>query len=154
ERPEDVLALLEHFLARFSRELGKDVHAISPDALELLLRYSWPGNVRELQSVLKQALLHATGSVLVTELLPDYARSRVRNSSAEVAHEPGLDSWDSFVAHRLQSGSQDLYAEALSRMERFLISRVLRHTAGNQSQAAKTLGITRGCLRNKMRTLG
>jgi DNA-binding protein Fis len=54
----------------------------------------------------------------------------------------------------LRSGSPDLYAEALGLMERSLVTRVLRHTRGNQLQAAKILGITRGSLRTKIRTLG
>ena len=154
ERPEDVMVLLEHFLMRFSRELGKDVHAISPEALELLLRYGWLGNVRELQSVLKKALLHATGTVLVSEFLPEQIKSRSRTAGGEHSRDVQFNGWDAFINGRLHAGSEDLYAEALNLMEKFLITRVLRHTAGNQSQAAKILGITRGCLRNKIRSLG
>jgi DNA-binding protein Fis len=62
--------------------------------------------------------------------------------------------WEGFLEDRLRAGSQDLYAEALSVMERSLLTRVLRHTRGNQLQAAKVLGITRGSLRTKIRTLG
>jgi nitrogen regulation protein NR(I) len=155
ERRDDIMVLLQHFLMRFSRELGKDVHALSPEALEILLRYDWPGNVRELQSVLKKALLHATGPVLIPEFLPEQLRSGKTAATAEAkadAHHG--DSWEAFVSGRLLSGSEDLYAESLTLMEKFLIARVLRHTAGNQSQAAKILGITRGCLRNKIRALG
>ena len=155
ERPDDVMVLLEHFLMRFSRELGKDVQAISPEALELLLRYNWPGNVRELQSMLKQALLHASGSVLVSEFLPEQIRSRGKsNGSSDAQREMQFGGWESYIGERLDSGTEDLYAEALTLMEKFLITRVLRHTGGNQSQAAKILGITRGCLRNKIRSLG
>jgi two-component system nitrogen regulation response regulator GlnG len=154
ERPEDVVALLEHSLARFSRELGKKVIAISPEALELLLHYSWPGNVRELQSVLKQSLLHATGTVLVSEFLPDHVKAGGRPCGPAGRHDGGMLHWESFLTDRLLANSEDLYAEALVLIERSLIARVLRHTGGNQSQAAKTLGITRGCLRNKIRALG
>jgi two-component system nitrogen regulation response regulator GlnG len=61
---------------------------------------------------------------------------------------------ESFVRERLQIGSQNLYAEALELMERTLIVKVLEHTQGNQLQAAKILGITRGSLRFKIRALG
>lgn len=154
ERPDDIMVLLEHFLMRFSRELGKDVQAISPEALELLLRYNWPGNVRELQSVLKQALLHATGSVLVPEFLPEQIRARGKVASGDGPREMQFGSLESYIVQRLDAGTEALYAEALTLMEKFLITRVLRHTGGNQSQAAKILGITRGCLRNKIRSLG
>jgi two-component system nitrogen regulation response regulator GlnG len=59
-----------------------------------------------------------------------------------------------FIVLREQAGSRNLYAETLEMMERYLITRVLRDTAGNQSKAAERLGITRGSLRNKIRTLG
>ncbi len=154
QRPEDVMALVEHLLARFSRELNKDVRSISPEAFAILLRYRWPGNVRELQSVLRQALLHATGTVLVPEFLPDYISARSASADGQPRREAALGDWESFLADRMQAHSEDLYAESLTMMERFLIARVLRHTAGNQSQAAKMLGITRGCLRNKIRSLG
>jgi DNA-binding NtrC family response regulator len=52
------------------------------------------------------------------------------------------------------AGSRDLYAETLEMMERYLITRVLRETEGNRSQAAERLGITRGSLRHKIRSLG
>ena len=153
DRGDDLLLLLEHFLHRFRHELGKEVHSISPDALDLLMHYPWPGNVRELQSVLKQSLLQAAGPVIIPEFLP------------EVVHrEPGLprvfngtDDLSSnlapLVEGRLQAGSTNLYAEAVEMMERFLITQVLRSTGGNQSHAAIILGITRGCLRRKIRTL-
>ena len=58
------------------------------------------------------------------------------------------------IREQLEAGSNDLYAEALAVMERQLVTAILRHVGGNQLQAAKILGITRGSLRNKMRTLG
>jgi DNA-binding NtrC family response regulator len=70
ERAADLPVLVKHFLRRFSRELGKEVYRVTPEALELLLRYPWPGNVRELQSVLKQAILQATGNVVVRSGIP------------------------------------------------------------------------------------
>lgn len=64
------------------------------------------------------------------------------------------DRLESLVAERLQAGSENLYAEALTWMERRLIVEVLRLTHGNQSRAAEILGITRGCLRRKIRMQG
>ena len=60
----------------------------------------------------------------------------------------------SFLEGRLTESSQNLYAEAIEFMERYVVMRVLQTTGGNQSRAAKILGITRGSLRNKIRTLG
>jgi two-component system nitrogen regulation response regulator GlnG len=61
---------------------------------------------------------------------------------------------EQFIEEQLNAGTTDLYAEVLRRMDRLLLARVLRHTHGNQLQAAKLLGITRGSLRNKLRELG
>jgi two-component system nitrogen regulation response regulator GlnG len=151
ERLEDLPLLVDHFLKRFSRELGKDVQQISPETLELLGQHPWYGNLRELQGVLKQALLQATGPILVPEFLPE----SVRNQGTKGKETgPGGVLSESFVSERLQMGSQNLYAEALELMERTLIVKVLEHTQGNQLQAAKILGITRGSLRFKIRALG
>jgi two-component system nitrogen regulation response regulator GlnG len=149
ERVEDLPRLVEHFIRRFSHELGKEVQQTSPEALAVLARYPWPGNVRELQSVLKQAILQASGPVLVPDFLPPSVTEEPPNGAAVAAPE-----WDRFIAERLEGGSQDLYAEALTSMERHLLTAVLRHTSGNQVQAARILGITRGSLRTKIRALG
>jgi two-component system nitrogen regulation response regulator GlnG len=157
ERGGDLLLLVQHYLRRFSRELGKDVQAIAPEALDSLQRYSWPGNVRELQSVLKQALLQAAGPLL----LPDFLQAAFGHRPLAVGHagKPTAESRQpmaelgQFIDERLRAGAEDLYAETLRRMERLLLTRVLRHTGGNQVQAARVLGITRGSLRTKLREL-
>lgn len=153
ERGEDILLLLEHCLQRFSRELCKTVHGISPDARELLVNYSWPGNVRELEAVMRQALLQTTGTVILPEFLPDSVQFC---SPAELSmgpeNAPPCD-LQSFMDHILSTQSQDIHGEATEMMERYVLTRVLLHTHGNQSQAARMLGITRGSLRKKIRSL-
>src|SRR5258708_2536271 len=70
ERGDDLLLLVQYYLRRFNRELGREVRGVTPVGLERLRGYPWPGNVRELQSVLKQALLKASGPVLLPAFLP------------------------------------------------------------------------------------
>src|SRR5262249_40382054 len=70
-RGDDLLLLAQHFVRRFSRELGREVRQVAPEAMTRLHDYSWPGNIRELQSVLKQALLQARGAVLLPAFLPE-----------------------------------------------------------------------------------
>lgn len=65
----------------------------------------------------------------------------------------GITDWDTFIDSRLERGSDDLYADAVTETERKLLSRVLRHTHGNQAQASRILGITRASLRKKLRIL-
>src|SRR5205085_587387 len=71
ERGDDLPLLVRHYLSRFGRELGREVQEVAPEVLERLRGYSWPGNIRELQSVLKQALLRASGTVLLPAFLPE-----------------------------------------------------------------------------------
>lgn len=151
ERGDDLIVLIGALIARYSADLGKQVSGVSPEAMQLLMRYSWPGNIRELQSVLRQSLLHATGQVLLPEFLPEevrLGRKPVSSTPAEVSDGVGLES---FIDEALRNGTEGLHAASIAVMERYLIARVLERTAGNQSQAAKILGITRGSLRNKLR---
>lgn len=154
ERRQDVLLLLEWFLARFRKELGKDVHGFSPDVLETLLNYSWPGNIRQLQSVLKQAIVQATGPVIIADFLPAELRSQEATAAAAAEEHGDTGDLAALIRRRLEGGSRNLYAEALEEMERTLLASVLESTHGNQSKAAEILGITRGSLRNKIRQLG
>jgi nitrogen regulation protein NR(I) len=156
-REDDLSLLVQHYVRRFSRELGKAVQSVAPEAMEVLRRYSWPGNVRELQSALKQAILQAAGPVLLSEFLPALHAISLADSAADVGlHVPSAadTALEPFIDEQLQAGAKDLYAAVLQRVDRLLLTRVLRHTNGNQLQAAKLLGITRGSLRTKLRELG
>jgi DNA-binding NtrC family response regulator len=157
ERGDDLLLLIEAFLSRLSQELGKSLQRVSPEALKILVEYPWPGNVRELQSMLRKALLNLSGPVLVPEFLPEEVRhgAAAPTPDAGGASGNGLPSdLSTLLRSQLNSGSENLYAEALEFMERYLITSVLQTTGGNQSKAAKILGITRGSLRNKTHALG
>src|SRR3954462_15529859 len=71
DRREDIPLLAEHFLTKYSEQMGKDVTSISHDALELLVRHDWPGNIRELENVLERAVaLEASPTVLAESLPP------------------------------------------------------------------------------------
>jgi DNA-binding NtrC family response regulator len=152
ERGDDLPLLIRHYARRFSRELGKDVRDVAPDALEVLRHNSWPGNVRELQSTLKQALLRATGPVLLSDFLPGTTGGPEQlPSPAGEGADQGLEE---LIEQHLREGRDGLYDAAVRWLERRLLTRVLRHTGGNQVQAAKILGINRGSVRSKARELG
>jgi two-component system nitrogen regulation response regulator GlnG len=152
ERGNDLAMLVQHYLRRFSRDLGRQVREIAPEALERLRAYPWPGNVRELQGVLKQALLQATGTVLIPAFLPEFLR-------APPDAGPGKDvgpeaDFEAFILRRLEEGTTTLSGEVHQRLDRLLVRLALRHTRGNQAQAARLLGISRQTLRVKTRELG
>jgi two-component system nitrogen regulation response regulator GlnG len=155
DRGDDVALLARHFLKRFSRDFGKEARDYSPEALDLLSHYDWPGNIRELQSVVKQALLEAVGPVIVPDFLPQSVRPD-QSTAATTGSQPQQDSGElaAFIRERLQAGSTDLHAEALTMLERVLLPEVLKHTGGNLSRAARILGITRPTLRTKLADAG
>lgn len=159
EREGDVVLLLEHFLALLNRQLGKEVKGIAPGALQRLLEYDWPGNIRELQGVLRQALLQCSGEVLLESNLPAELKASSVQSSREKPTESRVSKQSTgglsqFINERLAALSKDLYAETLAQMETELLTLVLQHAGGNQSEASRILGITRGSLRNKIRSHG
>jgi two-component system nitrogen regulation response regulator GlnG len=152
ERGDDLRLLAEHFVRNFSRELGKDVRAIAPEALALLERYSWPGNVRELQSVVKRSLLQASGPLLLPAFLPAFLSDAGRPAGG--ARDQGHESIAHFVQRELSAGTSSLYADVHAFTDRLLLAEVLRHTGGNLSQAARLLGISRVTLRTRLQALG
>lgn len=71
ERKDDIVPLAEHFLEKYSSEIGKTVRNIDDTALRLLSDYNWPGNVRELQNIIERAVLISEGNTIVPENLPE-----------------------------------------------------------------------------------
>jgi two-component system nitrogen regulation response regulator GlnG len=152
ERPEDIAALAQHFVARYAEELGSGPRVLSPDALECLLAHAWPGNVRELENAIKRALVLGSGEVLTREAFAFLAPPAAPGEAAVPAglEELVLREVDAALA----AGARDLHDALLQRIERPLLERVLAHTGGNQLRAAALLGINRNTLRKKLTELG
>jgi DNA-binding protein Fis len=91
--------------------------------------------------------------VLIPDFLPSFARLDQELEKRQTALPRSLD-LARYVEERLHAGSENVHTEAVEFMEKYVLTRVLEETDGNQSQAAKILGITRGSLRNKLRSLG
>ncbi|HEX9020950.1 MAG TPA: sigma-54 dependent transcriptional regulator [Nitrospirota bacterium] len=70
ERKEDIGALVNHYLAKYAQEMGRQIKSVSPGAVDIMMDYRWPGNVRELQNVIERALLVSEGNVVGPEHLP------------------------------------------------------------------------------------
>ena len=123
-RREDIPALIEHFVTRY----GGQATRISPETLDLLMRYRYPGNVRELEHIIQRGLTLARGSLLRPLDLPDEVRS---------------------------DGYQDAgqLQERLDAMERDILVTALRNANWVQTRAAGELGISERVLRYKMSRL-
>jgi len=130
ERREDIPVLAEHFLRKFSREMGKPVSDISPEAMSLLERYRWPGNVRELENVIERAVALETTAAIQAERLP-----QTLTALPEAAPDaPGL-----------APGFQlDAYLKGL---EAELVRRALVDAHWDRSRASERLGIAPRSLR-------
>jgi DNA-binding NtrC family response regulator len=153
ERGDDLPMLVQQYVRRLNRELGRDVRQVAPDALDRLRAYSWPGNIRELQSVLKQALLKASGSVLIPAFLPDSLDAVADPATTGPAAPAGFQ-FEPFLRQRLEAGTADLYAEAHRQLDRILLPLALEHSGGNQRLAVRLLGIARQTFRAKLREAG
>jgi two-component system response regulator AtoC len=140
ERPEDILPLARHFVARFSRELRREPPDIHGEAQAWLQRYAWPGNVRELRNVLERALILAPGGTLQTEHLPPETGGPP--ASADVG------------APKAAAVSLPAAGLRLEEVERDLVRQALDATGGNQVRAARLLGISRDALRTRMKKFG
>ncbi len=155
ERLEDVSELAHFFLFRFDRELNLDLRGFAPEALEVLQSYAWPGNVRELQGVVKQAMLNASGRLVLVEFLPEHL---LGTPAHETPIHPEVEAaafdLSAFIESLLPTAAGRLYGQVIGAVERILLARVLRYTHGHQVQASELLGISRGTLRHRMRTLG
>ncbi|TMQ05046.1 MAG: sigma-54-dependent Fis family transcriptional regulator [Deltaproteobacteria bacterium] len=135
ERKADVRLLVQHFLAKHGRRIGKIV-PVDAEVYDCLEAYAWPGNVRELENLVQRALILAQGAELTVEDFafdPDSAIPT--ESSAEAGHGASL--------------RDDLKDE-----ERRRITRTLQQCKGNQSEAARLLGMPRRTLVERLRSYG
>ena len=155
QRGDDINLLIDNFIQRFAKQMGSKVEGISVEAMQVLRDYQWPGNVRELQSVVRRSMLMATGPIIVPENLSIGNEAAPADAAANTRpSEAGADWLSGSFKKLIEDGSTEVYAETLAEMETRLIRQMLIHTGGNQSRAAELLGITRGSLRTKIRSLG
>jgi transcriptional regulator with PAS, ATPase and Fis domain len=126
DRLEDIPLLVEHLLEQLGAEMNRRVDGVAADAMVLLMNHTWPGNVRELRNILERAMVVATGHI-------------IQASDLGLRRPPCMDT---------QNGAA---LASLEDVERHHIARVLGDSDGNISLAARTLGIDRATLYNKLR---
>ncbi|MGB8658287.1 MAG: sigma-54 dependent transcriptional regulator [Candidatus Zixiibacteriota bacterium] len=132
ERKEDIPALAQHFLKKYSLENNRQIEGISQKVYEMFLEYSWSGNVRELENYIERAVVTAQGKILTPRDFPkELSFGRIRQPSGEI--EVGSTVYEA---------------------ERKLILKTLKAHEGNRTKTAETLGISTRTLRNKLREYG
>lgn len=131
ERPEDIPALLEAFLAALAEERGSRIRHVSPEALRLLTAHSWPGNVRELRNAVEWISLSCKDETIRPEHLPPHLRP---------------------AAPAVRRDLPSLLSLGLSveEMEKAMIQEALEKAEGNVSEASRLLKMTRNTLRYRM----
>ncbi len=162
ERIDDLDLLVSHFIHRLLMISPAGDQSspprVSQGAMNLLKAYDWPGNVSQLKSVLHRVLVESRGVVLATDALHRAlgTTERARRTRSETVHsDVGVEgSWDfeGFIAGLLNEGIDNLYGMTVQKFDQQLLTIVLKHTQGNQTQAARLLGMTRTSLRRKIAT--
>ena len=128
ERGNDIILLADHFLDRYTRKYKKEIHGLTREAKNKLLKYTWPGNVRELQHTIERAVILGDGSMLKPENFLFHTTSKQKKEEEVILN--------------------------LEQLERQAIEKALRISNGNISRAAEYLGITRYALYRKLEKLG
>jgi len=139
-RPSEIEPLARHFLREFSIRSGQSVPTLGPAALGKLLAHDWPGNVRELRNVMERATLLVTGSVLQPEHV-------MIESSVD---GPSHDLFDAEFEAETAVIASPFIEGATPEDEKARILKALEACGGNQTRAAKMLGIARRTLINRI----
>ena len=145
ERKEDIIPLAMHYMKLFDKEFKKSVTGISPEAQKLLVDYPWHGNARELKNVLERICILEDTDVIYPEHI-----------SSEIVDYVGSSQTELVAAAEEEKAMLNIPPEGLSlkNLEKDLVIKALQMVNGNQTRAARLLGISRDALRYKMQKLG
>ncbi|REJ84558.1 MAG: sigma-54-dependent Fis family transcriptional regulator [Planctomycetota bacterium] len=154
--PEDIPALVEHFLRKYAEENGRTVTGASQEAIGFLKAYSWPGNVRELENYVERAVVLATGDSIGADLLPPHVRGEAPIRVGRAGKDDLESLCSDLVGRELRESASDgnAYARVMGLVERELILQVLRMCQGTQTKTASRLGINRNTLHKKIEEHG
>lgn len=136
ERRSDIPALVDFFVEKFNKKLGRNVTGVDEEVITLFMSYRWPGNIREMENVLERMILMARGPVLKLEDVPQ----EIKLAIDEEHRGPDV-----------QSGQfKEIIREQISEVEKQMIIRCLEECGGNITKAARQLGLSRKGLQLKM----
>ena len=134
ERKEDIPYLVEHFLQKIGKEIGKEKYEFIDEAMQKMMDYHWPGNVRELENIVERSLVLTENKRISSKILPFVNQTAKTSADSDVLLSPGVIP--------LQ--------KAVEQVEIKLISRALRYSNGNKAAAARLLGLKSNTLFYKM----
>jgi len=132
ERKEDIPLLIEHFIRKFGRLSGKEIHGLSPEVMPALMSHDFPGNIRELENIIEYATVVCKNGLIGIEHLPDHFREHSERRDQRISREK---------------------ANSLKDVERSYICEALNRNQWNRSATAAEMGIHPTTLWRKMRRL-
>jgi len=141
ERKEDFSHLVDFFIQKYNKKLGKRIQSLDEKALTVLMQFQWPGNIRQLENVLERMILLSEKMTLTLEDIPSEI-SQLTSISTPSFRPEDMTSQGSF---------KEIVKETTQKIEKNLIIKALEETHGNITRAAKILGISRKSLQNKMK---
>jgi two-component system nitrogen regulation response regulator GlnG len=155
ERRGDVPLLIDHFIAKFSNQLGLQRRALSKKALPLLCKHPWPGNVRELENNVHTALVMSKNDEMQPDDFPSLSDDAPQlEVDLTVLQDDYTETFSKIVepvmARLIATSPGQIYHFLESALERAVISTCLKHFNGNQVKASETLGISRNTLRDRI----
>ncbi len=127
ERKEDIPLLVEHFIKIYNKEFAKSIKGVTPEVMDIFMKYDWPGNVRELENTIQRAVIMATEDYITKDYVQDIAE-KIENKFHTITEK-------------------DM---SLEELEKEYIASLLKKYNGNISKTASILGITRKTLYNKI----
>ena len=151
ERPGDILPLIRHFIAEYSRRLGQGEVRLDAQAQRKLLDYSWPGNIRELENVIHHTLLICRNSVIGEQdlHLSSFRIERQDNPQDSVSH-----SAEALLQKAFEKLLEQEHGDLYEKVEAQLLRAVYRHAHCNQVHTASLLGLSRNVTRTLLIKIG
>ncbi|MGC3965976.1 MAG: sigma-54 dependent transcriptional regulator [Pirellulales bacterium] len=141
ERGDDLGLLAERFAAKYSREMGRTIHGISPEAYQVMSHYAWPGNVRELQNVMRRAIALSTDTLIGPDDLPEMLVEQAGRATTAAA---GGDVQLAKTGD--QGGYFSLRDAHLAKFEKQYLTDLLKRHHGDVKAAAQEAKLPRGTL--------
>ena len=143
ERLDDILPLSNYFIQKYGRTFDKRVSSISQEALKVMMRYDWPGNVRELENIIERAVIICKGMLIEPQDLPEQLYT---SSPREEQPIPPV--------RLVQNVTRELKMPDAMQKEYDELTDALQACAGNLSEVAKLLGVSRPTVYRKLKKYG
>jgi DNA-binding NtrC family response regulator len=151
ERPGDILPLIRHFIAEYSRRLGHGEVTLGTQAQRKLLDYSWPGNIRELENVIHHTLLICRNRVIGEQ---DLHLSNFRIERQDTPQDSAPQTAEALLEKAFVQLLEQAHGDVYEKVEAALLRTAYRYASCNQVHTASLLGLSRNVTRSLLIRIG